>query len=81
MATAKSSLARDGAIPPLYLHCLSNESQSFDVALNGVPDLLYTIDSDDTFKWDWHDGNLHIEVTPRQDAWDTVIVVEGMNIF
>lgn len=65
----------------LYLHCLSNEPQSFDVALNGVPDMLYTLDSDDTFKWDWRDGKLHVDVSPRSDAWDTIIVVEGVKIF
>jgi len=51
------------------------------VALNGVPDMLYTLDSDDTFKWDWRDGKLHVDVSPRSDAWDTIIVVEGVKIF
>lgn len=62
----------------IYLHVLTNEPQSFEVKLFREPDEVYAMCETENLSWRWKAGKLLVNVTPTRDAWDTVIVVEGI---
>ena len=62
----------------IYFHVLSCEPQSFEAELFRQPDKVYAMCETQALSWRWKDGKLLVNVTPSPDAWDTVIVVEGI---